>query len=95
MILKILIKLNTSDKIKFYTSRYADFCAGNGELAEHLNPSPILFGSFNIQVFGQAKYKKDIVKDNIVAILQRYDISTIQVSELSESRPLLLNLLIL
>ena len=38
-----------------------------------------MFGSFNIQVFGQAKYKKDIVKDNIVSILQRYDISTIQV----------------
>ena len=72
-------RLMISDKIKFYTSRYEEFCAGNSQLADHLNPAPVLFGSFNIQVFGQAKYKKDIVKENIITILKRYDISTIQV----------------
>ena len=35
--------------------------------------------SFNIQVFGQTKYGKEPVKNQIVEILQRYDISTIQV----------------
>ena len=79
VICKLSINQNFSDKIKFYTSRYADFCADNGELSEHLNPSPVLFGSFNIQVFGVSKYGKTEVKDQIVTILRRYDIVTIQV----------------
>ena len=41
---------------------------------------PLLFGSFNIQVFGVSKYGKTEVKDQIVTILRRYDIVTIQVS---------------
>jgi len=45
---------------------------------------PTTFASFNIQVFGAAKYSKDEVKDQIVTILRRYDISTIQeIRELS------------
>ena len=71
--------LTISDKIKFYTSRYEEFCAGNSQLANHLNPAPVLFGSFNIQVFGTTKYGKTEVKNQIVEILRRYDISTIQV----------------
>ena len=41
--------------------------------------TPLKFASFNIQVFGVSKYGKTIVKDQIIEILRRYDISTIQV----------------
>ena len=37
-----------------------------------------LVSSFNIQVFGTTKYGKEPVKNQIVEILQRYDIATIQ-----------------
>ena len=35
--------------------------------------------SFNIEVFGRTKYGKTEVKDQIIEILTRYDIATIQV----------------
>ena len=50
----------------------------NTNLASSLS-SPLMFASFNIQVFGVSKYGKTEVKDQIVEILRRYDISTIQV----------------
>jgi deoxyribonuclease-1-like protein len=62
----------------FYSSRYSCFCAGNDDLCNHLDPPATKFASFNIQVFGQTKYGKEPVKNQIVEILQRYDISTIQ-----------------
>ena len=37
-----------------------------------------LFGSFNIQVFGKEKMKKEPVKEILVKILTRYDVFTIQ-----------------
>ena len=37
-----------------------------------------LFGSFNIQVFGKEKMKKEPVKEILVKILARYDVFTIQ-----------------
>jgi len=64
--------------IRAYNGRQTHWCPGNSAVDDLLQPSPNKFGSFNIQVFGQTKYKKDVVKDNIIKILQRYDISTIQ-----------------
>ena len=75
----ILFK-NYLDTIRAYDGRQTHWCPGNPAVDNLLQPSPNKFGSFNIQVFGQTKYKKDVVKDNIIKILQRYDISTIQVS---------------
>ncbi len=37
-----------------------------------------IFGSFNIQVFGKEKMKKEPVKEILVKILTRYDVFTIQ-----------------
>lgn len=65
-------------KLRFFDERQTHWCPGNSDLEAILSPSPNLFGSFNIQVFGQTKYGKTIVKDKIVEILMRYDISTIQ-----------------
>ena len=42
----------------------------------------MFFSSFNIQVFGTTKYGKTEVKNQIIEILERYDISTIQVISL-------------
>ena len=67
------------DKVKFYDGRQTSWCAGNDVLAEYLDPEPVFFSSFNIQVFGTTKYGKTEVKDQIIEILERYDISTIQV----------------
>ena len=45
-----------------------------------------LVSSFNIQVFGTTKYGKEPVKNQIVEILQRYDIATIQeIRDISET----------
>jgi len=64
--------------IKYFNKRNDCFCAGNAALCDQLAPKPTKFASFNIQVFGQTKYGKTIVKDQIVTILRRYDVSTIQ-----------------
>jgi hypothetical protein len=63
----------------YFNKRNDCFCAGNNDLCAQLNPAPTKFASFNIQVFGVTKYGKTIVKDQIVEILKRYDVSTIQV----------------
>ena len=41
----------------------------------------------NIQVFGASKYGKTIVKNQIVTILKRYDVATIQVLLLRTTVP--------
>lgn len=64
--------------VKFYHERHPCFCAGNTDLCDYLAPPPTKFASFNIQVFGATKYGKTEVKDQIVTILNRYDIATIQ-----------------
>ena len=64
--------------MKYFNRRNDCFCAGNSALCDQLNPKPTKFASFNIQVFGQTKYGKTTVKDQIVTILNRYDVSTIQ-----------------
>lgn len=40
---------------------------------------PTIFATFNLCIFGASKYNKTIVKDYIVKILTRYDVSTVQV----------------
>jgi deoxyribonuclease-1-like protein len=75
--IKALVKA-TNYKVKFYDGRQTSWCAGNDALAEFLDPAPVFFSSFNIQVFGTTKYGKTEVKNQIVEILERYDISTIQ-----------------
>ena len=84
---------NNAITVKFYHERHPCFCAGNTDLCSYLDPPPtkckgcflssvwIIFSvaSFNIQVFGTTKYGKTEVKDQIVQILNRYDIATIQV----------------
>jgi len=52
----------------------------------------IKVSSFNIQVFGNTKYSKEPVKNQIVEILKRYDISTIQVNPCGLSDKLIVNL---
>lgn len=74
---KALVKA-TNYKVKFYDGRQTSWCAGNDALAEFLDPQPVFFSSFNIQVFGTTKYDKTEVKNQIIEILERYDISTIQ-----------------
>jgi len=74
---KALVLAN-SFRMKYFNRRNDCFCAGNSALCDQLNPKPTKFASFNIQVFGQTKYGKTTVKDQIVTILNRYDVSTIQ-----------------
>ena len=64
--------------MRFYDGSQTHWCPGNEEIDILLKPQPLLFGSFNIQVFGQAKYGKTVVKDKIVEILKRYDAVTVQ-----------------
>ena len=68
-------------EIKFYKDRHDCYCAGNEGVCA--TATKTTFASFNIQVFGASKYSKTLVKDQIVTILRRYDISTIQ--EIRES----------
>jgi len=68
-------------EIKFYKDRHDCYCAGNEDVCA--TATKTTFASFNIQVFGASKYSKTLVKDQIVTILRRYDISTIQ--EIRES----------
>ena len=90
---------NNAITVKFYHERHPCFCAGNTDLCNYLVPPPTkckgsyLFflltifsvASFNIQVFGTTKYGKTEVKDQIVEILNRYDIATIQVRFIENS----------
>ncbi|CAG5084610.1 Oidioi.mRNA.OKI2018_I69.PAR.g10690.t1.cds [Oikopleura dioica] len=69
---------NNAISVKFYHERHPCFCAGNTDLCSYLVPPPTKFASFNIQVFGTTKYGKTEVKDQIVQILNRYDIATTQ-----------------
>ena len=70
---------NTDYTVRQYARRATHWCPGNDAIDNMLQPVPNKFSSFNIQVFGQTKYGKTIVKDQIIEILRRYDISTIQV----------------
>ena len=70
---------NTDYTVRQYAGRATHWCPGNDAIDNMLQPVPNKFSSFNIQVFGQTKYGKTIVKDQIIEILRRYDISTIQV----------------
>jgi hypothetical protein len=69
---------NTNLKIHYYAEQHSCWCPGNEDFCDHKSPTGATFSSFNIQVFGKTKYGKDIVKDHIVKILKRYDVSTIQ-----------------
>lgn len=72
---------STDANINLYRGRHNCYCPGNDEFCQSSEPTK--FASFNIQVFGASKYGKEEVKDQIVTILRRYDISTIQ--EIRES----------
>jgi len=68
----------TDYTVRQYADRATHWCPGNEAIDNMLQPVPTTFSSFNIQVFGQTKYAKTVVKDQIIEILRRYDISTIQ-----------------